>query len=245
MKEQENIITAFEEMAPRYEKLMNSELHRFWGWSYDEFVNTLLSKMHVKEKGAILDVATGTSYIPARLLQNHNELGQVIGLDITFKMLQLGQKKIMGLPNFTRMSMVCASAMRMPLADQSIDMVLCGLATHHMDVTVLLSEMKRVLKYNGDIAIADVGGSRFWKNPIIKMAIRILAFIYFFITENKSRAWAEASALTNIRTAEEWQFALKESSFEEIIVSPIKSRRFWAPNPLIIHANKKRRKQHG
>ena len=111
-----------------------------------------------------------------------------------------------------------------------------------MDVKILLAETTRVLKDGGMISIADVGASQAWKNPLIRWMIRILAFIYFYLTENKSRAWAEASALTNIRTADEWQNALRETGYEGIKINMVRSRRFWAPNPLLINAKKNRSK---
>ncbi len=242
MKEQESIVTAFKEMAPRYEKLMNSELNRFWGWNYDEFVDAFLKKISFEKKGIVLDIATGTSFIPVKLFQNQVPINRIIGLDITWRMLQIGKQKISGLPKSTIMDMICGSAMHLPLAGESIDLALCGLASHHMDVKVLLAEIQRVLKNGGDVSIADVGASQAWKHPIIKLIIRTLAFIYFYFTENKSRAWAEASALTNIRTTDEWQKALNEIGYEKIRVNIVKSRRFWAPNPLLINAKKNRRK---
>lgn len=39
--EQQHVIQAFAELAPPYEKKMDSELHLFWGWSYAELIGTL------------------------------------------------------------------------------------------------------------------------------------------------------------------------------------------------------------
>ena len=238
MKEQESIVEAFNEMAPRYENLMNSELKRFWGWSYAEFADVLLNKIKIQANDTILDVATGTSYLPARLIQEHKDLKQIVGLDITLGMLRNGKKRLISLPGADIIEMLCASALAMPLSAQFFDVILCGLATHHMDVKVLLAEMHRLLKPEGTIAILDVGGSPSWKNPLVKLFIRVLAFVYFFITENKSRAWAEASALTNIRTSQEWRADLLELGFNDFEVSELQSRKIWVPNPLVIYAKK-------
>jgi ubiquinone/menaquinone biosynthesis C-methylase UbiE len=238
MKERDRIVTAFSEMSQRYETKMNNELNRFWGWSYEEFVTTLLKNVQIKPTDAILDVATGTSVIPLRLFQTTPNLKQVVGLDITLDMLLKGRQNASSLFDEGRIQLICGTALAMPLTDLSFELVLCGLATHHMEVKNLLMEIHRVLKPHGRLAIADVGGARSWKNPIVKTIIRILAFFYFFFTESKSRAWVEASALTNIRTAQEWQVLLQELGFNEIAVYKMQSKKLWMPNPIIINAMK-------
>ena len=238
MKERHRIVAAFSEMAQRYETQMNNELNRFWGWSYDEFVDRLLKNVHIRSNDAILDVATGTSVIPVRLIKTTPNLKQIVGLDITFEMLLKGRQKILSLLNEGIIEMVCGNALAMPLASSSFNIVFCGLATHHMDVKALLTEIHRLLKPHGKLAIADVGGAQSWKNPIVRFLVRMLAFAYFFFTENKTRAWVEASALTNIRTIQEWQAVLLELGFDDIAVNEIKSKKFWVPNPLIINAKK-------
>jgi len=238
MKERDTIVAAFSEMVQRYETQMNSELNRFWGWSYDEFVSMLLKNVPIKSDDAILDVATGTSFVPAHLLKNYPNLKHIVGLDITLEMLLKGKQKNLTSFNGGMIELVCGTAMAMPLASASFNIVLCALATHHMDVKDLLTEIYRLLKPHGKLAIGDVGGAQSWKNPIVRFLIRMLAFIYFFFTENKSRAWIEASALTNIRTVQEWQALLLELGFNDIAVSEVQSKKLWVPNPLIIIAKK-------
>jgi len=238
MSERDRIIAAFSEMSPHYEAKVNNELNRFWGWSYEEFVDRLLKSVPIRSNDAILDVATGTSFIPIRLLKITPDLKRIVGLDITLDMLLKGKQKISSLFNKGVIEMVCGNALAMPLDSASFNIVLCGLATHHMNVKDLLTEIHRLLKPDGKLAIADVGGAQSWKNPIVRFLIRMLAFAYFFFTENKSRAWVEASALANIRTAQEWQAVLLELGFDDIAVSELQSKKFWVPNPLIINAKK-------
>lgn len=238
MEEHGRIVTAFSEMSQRYEKLMNNELNRFWGWSYDEFVDRLLNSIPIKSSDKILDVATGTSVIPTRLIKTFPGLQHIIGLDITLDMLLRGKQKLLPLFNKGKVELVCGDAITMPLASSSFNIILCGLATHHMNVKELLREIRRLLKPDGTLSIADVGGTQSWKNPIVRFLIRILAFIYFFFTENKSRAWIEASALTNIRTNKEWQEILLELGFKNILINDLQSKKRWVPNPLIIIAKK-------
>ena len=126
----------------------------------------------------------------------------------------------------------------MPFHQQSFDMVICGLAVHHMNVDFLLSEMERVLKNNGRISIADVGGSTFWRLPVIRTILKTAAFLYFIFTENAARAWAEAQAMPHIRTAKEWQIILTNLGFSSINIYKLPSKYNWIPEPLFIHAKK-------
>ena len=43
----------------------------------------------------------------------------------------------------------CGSGMQLPFAASSFDMAICGLGTHHMDVLLLLAEIRRVSEGQG------------------------------------------------------------------------------------------------
>ena len=79
MEDKANIIDAFSEMAPRYEKVVDSELNRFWGWSYLGFINLLLASTPVQPQDIILDVATGTGVIPSLLEKAGHPCNQIHG----------------------------------------------------------------------------------------------------------------------------------------------------------------------
>jgi ubiquinone/menaquinone biosynthesis C-methylase UbiE len=238
MEDKANIIEAFSEMAPRYEQVVDSELNRFWGWSYYGFINLLLASTPVQPQDIILDVATGTGVIPYHLEKAGHPHNQIHGLDITMSMLNHARRRLGGLDGHENQNLVCASAMDMPYAKSGFTQVICGLATHHMDVKKLIQESYRVLRSEGKLTIADVGGSNIWKFPGVKFLVRIAAFIYFFLFENKSRAWAETKAVANILSKDDWSLVLLDSGFRNIKILKLKSRYFWVPAPLLIKAEK-------
>jgi len=190
MDEQDLIIDAFEELSPRYEQVVDAELDLFWGWRYQEFVNRLLKETPILPNDRILDIATGTGVIPRAISQNHHPTEPLHGLDITYGMLKRARQKFLQTETTTILELTCASAMEMPYTSGSFSLVLCGLATHHMHVPSLLSEMHRIVEDNGRIAIADVGSSPLWKIPGVRLLLRIGAFIFFLFRENWDRAWA-------------------------------------------------------
>jgi len=233
LKEQQHVIDAFSDLAPNYEKKMDSELNLFWGWSYGELIKTLLENCEDVFEKRILDLATGKLVIPRAILDSNLHVKQLVGLDITYRMLHLGKA---ALSNDSLIRLLCASALEIPICPRSFDLVTCALATHHMDVRKLLSEIHRILDFNGTVTIVDVGASKTWMNPIVQFFIKVLAFLYFLVRENVSRAWAEAEALPNIRTAENWGNELERADFQEIKIKKLKSRRPWIPDPILIQA---------
>jgi len=126
----------------------------------------------------------------------------------------------------------------MPYSNSSFSQVICGLATHHMDVKKLVLESYRVLQGGGKITIADVGGSNILKFPPVSFIARILVFCYFLFYENFSRAWAESRAVTNVLSKDDWGLLLSESGFRDIAIEKLASRYFWVPAPLLIKAKK-------
>ena len=234
----DNIIETFKEMAPNYEKIVNSELSRFWGLSYQDFVNTLIKLTPIRQGARILDIATGTCVIPIKLLNNLGSDHHIHGLDITHSMLIQANRNLENIDHRELIYLTCASAMDMPYPKKSFDLIFCGLATHHMNVNILLKESYRVLHGGGQLSFADVGSTKLWQFPGVKWILRLLAFCYYVFVEGTNRAWAEASAVSNVRTAEEWHNLLKEYNFIDISIKELKSKYFWIPSPLVILAEK-------
>jgi ubiquinone/menaquinone biosynthesis C-methylase UbiE len=238
MSDKQAIIEAFTDLAPRYEQVVDSELKRFWGWSYDGFIENLIAMTPMVEDDIILDVATGTSVIPLKLTSRGKKHGQIIGLDITLAMLRKGQQKIAALEEQPCIFLTCGSAMAMPFKDGYFDVIVCGLASHHLDVPLVLAEMRRILKAGGRLTIADVGGSPVWRLPVISGLIRLGTFLYFLPKEGFARARSEAGALSNVLTGKEWERKLFEFGFQKIDVTQLPKSHFWAPAPLVMRAQK-------
>ena len=225
-------------MAPNYEEVVNTELHQFWGWSYTGFVNKLFEVTPIQNEDVILDIATGTGVIPNRLVLDGFVDHQIHGLDITMSMLEHAKLRFGNNHTKNHIALVCASAMEIPYRNESFSLVICGLATHHMSVEQLLVEGQRILRHDGRLSIIDAGGSFYWNIPGAKLLLRLAAFIYFSMTESYSRAWAEASAVSNVRTTEEWYSILSETGFNSIEILKLKSKYSWISAPLIIKAVK-------
>ena len=92
--EQRQVIEAFSEIAPQYENKMDSELNLFWGWTYQELIGALLDALPDLHSKSILDLATGKLVVPKAILAENPAVEKIIGLDITYRMLQLGKSNL-------------------------------------------------------------------------------------------------------------------------------------------------------
>ena len=238
MGEKHYIVEAFSEIASRYEQVVDAELQRFWGWSYDAFVDNMVNLTKIQAGDRLLDIATGTSVIPLKLISRGDPVGKITGLDITYSMLQKGRQKINKQGAGELISSVCGNAMAMPLKSGWFDVILCGLATHHLDVSILLNEMSRLLRPGGRLTIADVGGSAAWRQPHISWALRTATFVYFLPKEGYARARAESAALSHVLTPSEWKEHLAALHFKDISVEQLEKKRAWVPAPVVIRAIK-------
>jgi ubiquinone/menaquinone biosynthesis C-methylase UbiE len=206
------IIEAFTELAPRYEIVVDRELRAFWNVSYADFVSRMVELADVKAADVVLDVATGTARIPLEIAHQGGQARRIAGLDITPSMLKHGQTDIEASRLTQRIKLVCASAANMPFVDGMFDVCICGLGMHHMDVAAVLSEMRRVLKDGGRIVVGCVAAPGFWRTPLGRAMLRLVVAVYQ-LTHRSARAQAEVAALPNVRTAAEWRTLLADSGF--------------------------------
>lgn len=230
------IVEAFTEMAPQYEDTVNRELEQFWGVSYSDFVARLLAQIPLHDGDAVLDVATGTAQIPAALCRRMGPTGRIVGLDITPAMLRRGRERLGAVASNGAVHLVCGSALELPFPEASCDVVVCALATHHMDVPRMLAEVRRVLRPGGRLALADVGATRFWRSLPGRLLLRLLMASYG-LSHNSARGQAELEAFGNVRTAEEWGALLTETDFVGVEIGVIRPRLPWYPCGLTMKAS--------
>jgi len=230
---------AFTEMAPDYQSTMDHELYQFWGIHYHEFVEKMVRMAAIQPGEKVLDIATGTAVIPLKVQSLLEPQDQITGLDITLAMLTEGRKVIQKSPPRPAIHLVCASAMGMPFASRSYDVVICALGTHHMEVPQMLAEAKRVLVDGGRLAISDVCATPFWRSPLGKVLLWILLKQYG-IANTAARAQAEIEAFKNVRSAHEWIELLNEFGFGKIKSEVVTPRYPWYPGGMTLtaHASK-------
>lgn len=136
--------------APRYDRLKDfdpAEEAYFLG-------QPLVSALDNYERPCVLDVATGTGRLPQTLLRQPSFDGQVIGLDLSAKMLRVAKQHL--ILHTRRVGLLVASAAPLPMADDQFEAVTCLEALEFFaDGQVALDEMVRVLRPGGWLLITN------------------------------------------------------------------------------------------
>ena len=80
----------------------------------------------------------------------------LVGFDLTPAMLDRARSSAQA-ASLSNIACACADASRLPLPDASLDLAVCGYSIHHMlDPARALSELARVLRPGGRLALVDL-----------------------------------------------------------------------------------------
>ncbi len=103
----------------------------------------------------ILDLGSGTGYFSALLQQKYPD-ALIVSLDLSENMLKFSKK------NNKANIQVCANALTIPLAAQSVDLVFSNLVLHWCEpLTEIFNELKRILTKEGLLLFSMAGPDTF------------------------------------------------------------------------------------
>jgi ubiquinone/menaquinone biosynthesis C-methylase UbiE len=141
LAERVSTVAAYEQQSAGYDAAAGGGL-----FAIDEPV--VAEYLSGREPGLALDAACGTGRF-AELLAKRGH--QVIGVDTSPDMLAHARRRVPG------GEFHVAALDRLPLADDSVDVVVCALALVHVPrLQPVLAEFARVLRPGGDLVISDI-----------------------------------------------------------------------------------------
>lgn len=120
---------------------------------YDErVIETLSDRIGLDGSQTVLDVGTGTGFVAAGLAPH---ACQVLAFDHSPAMLGVARQNLVQL-GIDNVELAEADLAKLPLADGSVDAAVANMVLHHVvDPAAMLTEMVRVTRQGGWVAITD------------------------------------------------------------------------------------------
>lgn len=183
-------------------------------------------KCGLNKKSAVLDVACGTGSLTFELARYTS--GKVVGIDFSSKMIQLANKKLKLKQSrrgkYKNVSFKIGDAQNMAFEDDSFDYVTISFGLRNVsNVNKAISEMRRVVKKKGHVAILELSTP---KNSLLKKIyffyfLKLMPLIGGCISGNKSAYNYLPKSVVNFYTADETKEIMKEAGFTNVTVKPL------------------------
>ncbi len=159
----------FDRIAGRYDLLnrwMSFGMDRGWR-------RKTIAALSLEPGARLLDLATGTADLALRALRKHPDI-DVIGVDPSEAMLEVGRQKIERAGVADRLKLQLGDAQTLPFDDDSFDAVCIGFGIRNVpDRPRALAEMARVTRASGRIAILELSEpKRGFMAPLTRLHIR-------------------------------------------------------------------------
>ena len=148
-----------------------------WGGYGESFRKQVIDEASLKPGESVLDCGCGTGTLAVIAKRQIGAEGKVTGIDLSPDQLAIARKKAQ--KENLDIEFHEGSIDELPFPDASFDAIFSTLMIHHVPPhvkTAAFREMRRVLKPNGRIVIADFGPPKHWWGWIV-LAPLILSFL--------------------------------------------------------------------
>lgn len=219
VNKEEFVHGVFESIAPKYDRmntLLSFGMHKYWR-------KFTMRKMSIKSGSSAIDVACGTCDWTISLAEATKSDINVVGLDFSQRMLDIGREKLdqLGLEG---VKLIHGSALEIPYADNTFDYATIGFALRNVpDLRKTLNEMKRVVKPGGKVVSLELSKPT-WP------PFRYLYYLYFqrilpllgklFANRYEQYRWLPES-LIQFPDYKELEQIFYETGFEKVETYPL------------------------
>ena len=151
MTDQKHVTEMFDDIAPHYDfinHLLSFQIDKIWRRRTARFIAQ-------DNPQTILDLATGTADLAIQLARKCPQ-SIITGIDLSEKMLSLGQEKIIAKHLENQITLRQGDACELPCEDNSFDAITVAFGVRNFqNLEKGLKEMQRVVKKGGNIAILE------------------------------------------------------------------------------------------
>ncbi|MCM4168614.1 Demethylmenaquinone methyltransferase [Arenibacter antarcticus] len=146
----EQVTKMFDTISGKYD-----DLNRIISFGIDiKWRKRVVAIIGKKNPESILDIATGTGDLAINMVETGAK--EIIGLDISPGMLEVGRKKIAAKKMGNTIKMIVGDSENLPFEDNSFDAITVAFGVRNFDnLEKGLSEIHRVLKQNGTFVILE------------------------------------------------------------------------------------------
>lgn len=144
--------SVFESIAPKYDAMndvISFRRHKAWR-------NYTMRKLDLREGQTAIDLCCGTCDWTIALAKASGK-GEVVGLDFSKNMLEVGQKKVDKEGLSSQIQLVEGDAMELPFEDNRFDFATIGFGLRNVpDLDRVIAEMTRVVKPGGKVVCLEL-----------------------------------------------------------------------------------------
>ena len=167
--------------------------------------------------GSILDIATGTADFAIEAIALSPK--KIVGVDISEGMLEKGKKKINKLELDNIISLSYGDSENLPFDNESFDAITVGFGVRNFeDLNKGLSEIKRVLKKDGQLAILEFSKPKKFpiKQSFYLYSKFLLPFFGRLFSRDKSAYTYLPASVEAFPEGEQFKGILAENGFSQI-----------------------------
>lgn len=147
----------FNHIAPRYDflnRLLSLRRDVYWR-------REMVKALSIPDEGCLLDAACGTGDVLLELARHSKTGRQMVGIDFAPQMLAVARRKIQGLPESTRISLVAGNSLALPFLPGTFDAVTIAFGIRNiMDRKAALRQFYTHLKPGGQLAVLELATPR-------------------------------------------------------------------------------------
>ncbi len=216
-KSPDRIAGMFDAIAPRYDllnHLLSAGIDRRWRAA-------AIRSLQLSGRETLLDVCCGTADVA---LAARPHVARVIGVDFAGAMLARGLQKVKAAGEAARITLARADAMRLPVADRSVDAVTVAFGIRNVQrPEIACGEMARVLRSGGRVAILEFGVPRIpgIKRLYLWYFMHVLPRVGRFISGHSAAYSYLPVSVGSFAPPAEFMQMLRDAGFSDVHADPL------------------------